>query len=196
MAHGFVRPALYFALPSPAPSPAARWSRFRFETRVTCSGSGSRGETKLRRGPLFSGEASQFLGGVGAVEAAELLVQLGGVGAIGKALQQAFAVALAAPVGRLVAIAVFGGIRVASGQMSLGDVQAFIQYSRQFTMPITQIASVANLLQSGAASAERVFELLDELRELIGNAYGPELQAQLQADQITEEEGFDDDLDF
>ena len=61
-----------------------------------------------------------------------------------------------------VAIAVFGGIRVASGQMSLGDVQAFIQYSRQFTMPITQIASVANLLQSGAASAERVFELLDQ----------------------------------
>jgi len=45
--------------------------------------------------------------------------------------------------------------------MSLGDVQAFIQYSRQFTMPITQIAGVANLLQSGAASAERVFELLD-----------------------------------
>ena len=61
-----------------------------------------------------------------------------------------------------VAIAVFGGLRVASGQMSLGDVQAFIQYSRQFTMPITQIASVANLLQSGAASAERVFELLDQ----------------------------------
>jgi ATP-binding cassette subfamily B protein len=61
-----------------------------------------------------------------------------------------------------VAIAVFGGLRVASGQMSLGDVQAFIQYSRQFTMPITQIASVTNLLQSGAASAERVFALLDE----------------------------------
>ncbi len=60
-----------------------------------------------------------------------------------------------------VAIAVFGGLRVASGAMSLGDVQAFIQYSRQFTMPITQIAGVANLLQSGAASAERVFELLD-----------------------------------
>jgi ATP-binding cassette subfamily B multidrug efflux pump len=60
-----------------------------------------------------------------------------------------------------VAIAVFGGVRVASGTMSLGDVQAFIQYSRQFTMPITQIAGVANLLQSGAASAERVFQLLD-----------------------------------
>jgi len=59
-----------------------------------------------------------------------------------------------------VAIAVIGGYRVASGTMSLGDVQAFIQYSRQFTMPITQLASQMNLLQSGLASAERVFELL------------------------------------
>ncbi|GCE75202.1 multidrug ABC transporter ATP-binding protein [Cellulomonas biazotea] len=58
-------------------------------------------------------------------------------------------------------VAVVGGLRVASGAMSLGDVQAFIQYSRQFTQPITQIASMANLLQSGIASAERVFELLD-----------------------------------
>ncbi|MGB3013187.1 MAG: ABC transporter ATP-binding protein, partial [Candidatus Nanopelagicales bacterium] len=60
-----------------------------------------------------------------------------------------------------VAIAVIGGIRVANGSMSLGDVQAFIQYSRQFTMPITQLASITNLLQSGIASSERVFELLD-----------------------------------
>jgi ATP-binding cassette subfamily B multidrug efflux pump len=60
-----------------------------------------------------------------------------------------------------VAIAVIGGMRVASGQLSLGDIQAFIQYSRQFTQPITQLASMANLLQSGIASAERVFELLD-----------------------------------
>ena len=59
-----------------------------------------------------------------------------------------------------VAIAVVGGYRVASGALSLGDVQAFIQYSRQFTMPITQIASQMNLLQSGLASAERVFEFL------------------------------------
>ena len=59
-------------------------------------------------------------------------------------------------------IAVIGGLRVASGTMSLGDVQAFIQYSRQFTQPLTQVASMANLLQSGVASAERVFELLDE----------------------------------
>jgi ATP-binding cassette subfamily B protein len=60
-----------------------------------------------------------------------------------------------------VAIAVIGGYRVATGQMPIGDVQAFIQYSRQFTMPITQVASIVNLMQSGVASAERVFELLD-----------------------------------
>jgi ATP-binding cassette subfamily B protein len=60
-----------------------------------------------------------------------------------------------------VAIAVVGGLRVASGTMSLGDVQAFIQYSRQFTQPLTQVASMANVLQSGVASAERVFEVLD-----------------------------------
>ncbi|RKN43465.1 ABC transporter ATP-binding protein [Micromonospora endolithica] len=60
-----------------------------------------------------------------------------------------------------VAIAVVGGLRVASGTMSLGDVQAFIQYSRQFTQPLTQVASMANLLQSGVASAERVFAVLD-----------------------------------
>nr|WP_066589751.1 ABC transporter ATP-binding protein [Cellulomonas timonensis] len=60
-----------------------------------------------------------------------------------------------------VIIAVIGGLRVASGTMSLGDVQAFIQYSRQFTQPLTQIASMMNLLQSGVASAERVFDLLD-----------------------------------
>ncbi|MCU4183542.1 ABC transporter ATP-binding protein/permease [Acidiferrimicrobium sp. IK] len=60
-----------------------------------------------------------------------------------------------------VAVAVVGGLRVASGTMSLGDIQAFIQYSRQFTQPITQLASMANVLQSGIASAERIFELLD-----------------------------------
>src|SRR5207344_820115 len=61
-----------------------------------------------------------------------------------------------------VAIAVVGGLRVASGTMNLGDVQAFIQYTRMFTQPLTQLASLANLLQSGVASAERVFEVLDE----------------------------------
>ena len=64
-----------------------------------------------------------------------------------------------------VAIAVIGGLRVASGQLSLGDVVAFIQYSRQFTFPIIQTASIVNVLQSAVASAERVFELLDEPEE-------------------------------
>ncbi|MGL5851006.1 MAG: ABC transporter ATP-binding protein, partial [Phycicoccus sp.] len=60
-----------------------------------------------------------------------------------------------------VAIAVVGGLRVATGAMTVGEVQAFIQYSRQFTQPLTQVASMANLVQSGVASAERVFEVLD-----------------------------------
>ncbi|MFJ7963812.1 ABC transporter ATP-binding protein [Streptomyces sp. NPDC096324] len=60
-----------------------------------------------------------------------------------------------------VLVAVVGGLRVASGSLSIGDVQAFIQYSRQFSMPLTQVASMANLVQSGVASAERVFEVLD-----------------------------------
>ena len=65
-----------------------------------------------------------------------------------------------------VAIAVIGGLRVSSGTMTLGEVQAFIQYSRQFTMPLTQVASMANVFQSGIASAERVFELLDAPEEI------------------------------
>lgn len=60
-----------------------------------------------------------------------------------------------------VLIAVVGGLMVTNGGLSLGDVQAFIQYSRQFTQPLSQLGSMANLLQSGVASAERVFELLD-----------------------------------
>ncbi|MFC6160431.1 ABC transporter ATP-binding protein [Kribbella jiaozuonensis] len=69
-----------------------------------------------------------------------------------------------------VVIAVLGGLRVASGTMSLGDVQAFIQYSRQFTQPLTQVASMANLLQSGVASAERVFEVLDAQEQIPDDA--------------------------
>ena len=65
-----------------------------------------------------------------------------------------------------VAVAVIGGLRVASGTLSIGEVQAFIQYSRQFTQPLTQIASMINVLQSGIASAERVFDLLDEQEEI------------------------------
>ena len=64
-----------------------------------------------------------------------------------------------------VAICVIGGMKVANGVLSLGDVQAFIQYSRQFTQPIVQTASIMNVLQSTVASAERVFELLDEEEE-------------------------------
>lgn len=60
-----------------------------------------------------------------------------------------------------VMVAVVGGLRVASGALSIGDVQAFVQYSRQFSQPLTQVASMANMIQSGVASAERVFELLD-----------------------------------
>jgi ATP-binding cassette subfamily B protein len=60
-----------------------------------------------------------------------------------------------------VAIAVVGGVMVAAGSISIGDVQAFIQYSRQFTQPLAQLGSMANLVQSGVASSERVFELLD-----------------------------------
>ncbi|CAB4665467.1 MAG: ATP-binding cassette domain-containing protein [Actinobacteria bacterium] len=65
-----------------------------------------------------------------------------------------------------VGIAVLGGYRVATGGMSLGDVQAFIQYSRQFGMPLAQIAGLMNTVQSGVASAERLFEMLDAQEEI------------------------------
>jgi ATP-binding cassette subfamily B protein len=74
-----------------------------------------------------------------------------------------------------VAIAVIGGIKVSSGSMGLGDVQAFIQYSRQFTQPLTQTASMFNVLQSGVASAERVFELLDADEQSAEPEPAPEL---------------------
>jgi len=60
-----------------------------------------------------------------------------------------------------VVVAVVGALRVSSGSLTLGEVQAFVQYTRQFTQPLTTVASMTNLLQSGVASAERVFELLD-----------------------------------
>lgn len=74
-----------------------------------------------------------------------------------------------------VAVAVVGAIRVTSGALTLGDAQAFIQYSRQFTQPLTQVASMSNLLQSGVASAERVFQLLDA-PEQSPEADGPEIE--------------------
>ncbi|MFD1211476.1 ABC transporter ATP-binding protein [Arthrobacter sp. GCM10027362] len=64
-----------------------------------------------------------------------------------------------------VAVAVVGGLQVASGQLSIGGVQAFIQYSRQFSQPLGQLGGLANMLQSGVASAERVFALLDDEEE-------------------------------
>jgi ATP-binding cassette subfamily B protein len=64
-----------------------------------------------------------------------------------------------------VAVAVIGGYLVTRGSIALGDVQAFIQYSRQFSMPVTQLSSMANTIQLTIASAERVFELLDEAEE-------------------------------
>ncbi|AXT86855.1 multidrug ABC transporter ATP-binding protein [Aeromicrobium sp. A1-2] len=72
-----------------------------------------------------------------------------------------------------VLVAVIGGLRVASGSLSIGEVQAFIQYSRQFTQPLTQVAAMVNLLQSGVASAERVFALLDEEEERPDEADAP-----------------------
>ena len=64
-----------------------------------------------------------------------------------------------------VAVAVVGGVQVATGQITVGNIQAFIQYVRQFNGPLNQVASMYNTLQSGVASAERVFELLDEPEE-------------------------------
>jgi ATP-binding cassette, subfamily B, fatty acid transporter len=64
-----------------------------------------------------------------------------------------------------VAVAVVGGIQVATGQITLGSIQAFIQYVRQFNQPLTQVAGMYNTLQSGIASAERVFDLLDSDEE-------------------------------
>lgn len=71
-----------------------------------------------------------------------------------------------------VGVAVVGGIQVATGQISLGSIQAFIQYVRQFNQPLTQIASMYNTMQSGMASAERVFEFLDADEEAVLEA-GP-----------------------
>jgi ATP-binding cassette subfamily B protein len=86
-----------------------------------------------------------------------------------------------------VAIALIGGLRVASGQMSIGDIQAFIQYSRQFTQPLTQLASMINVMQSGIASAERVFELLDADEETTDAAdplTDPEAEGRVEFDHV------------
>jgi ATP-binding cassette subfamily B protein len=85
-----------------------------------------------------------------------------------------------------VAIAVVGGLQVAAGVIHIGDVQAFIQYSRQFTQPLAQLGSMANLLQSGVASAERVFELLD------ADEQSPDPQAPASVGEIAGRLEFDD----
>ncbi|MFL6060556.1 MAG: ABC transporter ATP-binding protein [Marmoricola sp.] len=72
-----------------------------------------------------------------------------------------------------VLVAVIGGLRVSSGALSLGEVQAFIQYTRQFTQPLSQVASMTNLMQSGVASAERVFELLDAPEQEVDGSTPP-----------------------
>jgi ATP-binding cassette subfamily B multidrug efflux pump len=69
-------------------------------------------------------------------------------------------------------VAVIGGLLVTRGSMTIGDVQAFIQYSRQFSMPITQLSGIANTIQLTIVSAERVFELLDEAEEVTESANG------------------------
>jgi ATP-binding cassette subfamily B protein len=87
-----------------------------------------------------------------------------------------------------VGVAVIGGFRVASGAMSLGDVTAFIAYSRQFTMPLTQIAAQMNLLQSGLASAERVFEFLEapeEIPDRVPAAKSPAIAGHVQFEQVS-----------
>ena len=75
-----------------------------------------------------------------------------------------------------VGIAVLGGLQVASGQLRLGDVQAFIQYSQQFTQPLAQLGSMAATVQSATASAERVFELIDADEEAPDAADAPALE--------------------
>ncbi len=77
-----------------------------------------------------------------------------------------------------VAISVVGGVLVTRQAISVGDIQAFIQYARQFTMPITQTANIANIIQSTIASAERVFELLDEPEEV------PEAQGRISSESV------------
>ena len=71
-----------------------------------------------------------------------------------------------------VLVAVVGGVLVTKGRITVGDIQAFIQYNRQFTQPIAQVAQISNIIQSTVASAERVFELLDE-EEVIPEPVNP-----------------------
>jgi ATP-binding cassette subfamily B protein len=87
-----------------------------------------------------------------------------------------------------VAIAVIGGLQVSSGAMSIGDIQAFIQYSRQFTQPLTQVAAMLNVLQSGIASAERVFHFLDadeQTPDVAAPLSDPDPRGRVEFDRVT-----------
>jgi ATP-binding cassette, subfamily B, fatty acid transporter len=90
-----------------------------------------------------------------------------------------------------VVVAVVGGVQIATGQITLGNIQAFVQYVRQFNAPVNQVAGMYNALQSGVASAERVFDLLDEPEEtpdpepqktlpLQPNGQGPHLRGRVE----------------
>ncbi len=94
-----------------------------------------------------------------------------------------------------VLVAVLGGLRVASGSLSLGEVQAFIQYTRQFTQPLSQVASMTNLMQSGVASAERVFELLDAPEETVDGTAAAAPAAQRRGEVRFEDVAFSYDAD-
>ncbi|KRF16765.1 multidrug ABC transporter ATP-binding protein [Nocardioides sp. Soil797] len=94
-----------------------------------------------------------------------------------------------------VVIAVVGGLRVANGSLSLGEVQAFIMYTRQFTQPLTAVASMMNLLQSGVASAERVFELLDADEQRAEGTAAPAPAGQRHGEVVFDDVSFSYDVD-
>jgi ATP-binding cassette, subfamily B, fatty acid transporter len=89
-----------------------------------------------------------------------------------------------------VVVAVLGGVQIATGHITLGNIQAFVQYVRQFNTPVNQVAGMYNALQSGMASAERVFNLLDEPEEtpdpapLQPNGQGPRLRGRVEFEHV------------
>jgi ATP-binding cassette, subfamily B, fatty acid transporter len=90
-----------------------------------------------------------------------------------------------------VVVAVVGGVQIATGHITLGSIQAFVQYVRQFTTPVNQVAGMYNALQSGMASAERVFGLLDEPEEtpdaepVLPNGQGPRLRGRVEFEHVS-----------
>ncbi len=90
-----------------------------------------------------------------------------------------------------VVVAVVGGVQIATGHITLGNIQAFVQYVRQFNAPVNQVAGMYNALQSGMASAERVFELLDEPEEapdpapVQPNGQGPRLRGRVEFEHVS-----------